>query len=51
MKLEKWFYDTSLDGLPLLLDTIGRCPPEDVGGVPGYAEYLGSHRRPDPSEA
>lgn len=40
IKLEKWFYDTSLDGLPLLLDAIGRCPPEDVGGVPGYAEYL-----------
>jgi hypothetical protein len=40
IKLEKWFDDTSMDGLPLLLDAVGRCPPEDVGGVPGYAEYL-----------
>ena len=37
---KKWFDDTSMDGLPLLLDAAGRCPPEDVGGVPGYAEYL-----------
>ncbi|MGX9445718.1 plasmid pRiA4b ORF-3 family protein (plasmid) [Nitrobacteraceae bacterium UC4446_H13] len=40
IKLEKWFDDTSMEGLPLLLDAAGRCPPEDVGGVPGYAEYL-----------
>ena len=19
---------------------VGRCPPEDIGGAPGYAEYL-----------
>jgi hypothetical protein len=23
-----------------LLDAVGRCPPEDVGGAPGYADYL-----------
>jgi hypothetical protein len=40
IKLEKWFEDTSMEGLPFLLDAAGRCPPEDVGGVPGYAEYL-----------
>ncbi|MGY3591896.1 hypothetical protein ACVIGB_008523 [Bradyrhizobium sp. USDA 4341] len=28
------------EGLPLLLKAAGRCPPEDVGGAPGYAEYL-----------
>jgi hypothetical protein len=39
IKLEKWF-DTTTEGLPLLLDTAGRCPPEDVGGAPGYAGYL-----------
>jgi pRiA4b ORF-3-like protein len=40
IKLEKWFDDTPTEGLPLLLDAIGRVPPEDVGGAPGYAEYL-----------
>ncbi len=25
---------------PVLLDAIGRCPPEDVGGPPGYEELL-----------
>lgn len=25
---------------PRLLDATGRCPPEDVGGVPGYDEFL-----------
>ena len=39
-KLEKWFDNTLTDGLPLLLDAVGRCPPEDVGGAPGYADYL-----------
>jgi hypothetical protein len=25
---------------PLLLQAVGRCPPEDVGGPTGYAEFL-----------
>lgn len=25
---------------PVLLEAKGRCPPEDVGGPPGYAEFL-----------
>jgi len=25
---------------PQLTHTKGRCPPEDVGGVPGYAYFL-----------
>ena len=25
---------------PRLLDASGRCPPEDIGGPPGYAEFL-----------
>ena len=25
---------------PVLIDAIGRCPPEDVGGPRGYAEFL-----------
>ncbi|MCK1665574.1 plasmid pRiA4b ORF-3 family protein [Bradyrhizobium sp. 153] len=40
IKLEKWFDNTTIEGLPLLLEATGRCPPEDVGGAPGYAEYL-----------
>ncbi|MDH2406995.1 plasmid pRiA4b ORF-3 family protein [Bradyrhizobium sp. SSUT18] len=40
IKLEKWFDNTSTDGLPFLLEVAGRCPPEDVDGAPGYAEYL-----------
>ncbi|WP_342723524.1 plasmid pRiA4b ORF-3 family protein [Bradyrhizobium sp. B097] len=40
IKLEKWFDNTPTGGLPLLLDAIGRCPPEDVGGPTGCANYL-----------
>jgi hypothetical protein len=25
---------------PALIEAIGRCPPEDVGGPPGYEEFL-----------
>ena len=25
---------------PRLLEATGRCPPEDIGGPPGYAEFL-----------
>ena len=25
---------------PVLIDAVGRCPPEDVGGSWGYAEFL-----------
>jgi hypothetical protein len=25
---------------PVLLEAAGRCPPEDVGGPPGYEEFL-----------
>ncbi|WFU20593.1 plasmid pRiA4b ORF-3 family protein [Bradyrhizobium sp. CB3481] len=40
IKIEKWFDNATTEGLPLLLDAAGRCPPEDIGGAPGYAEYL-----------
>ncbi|WP_244481893.1 plasmid pRiA4b ORF-3 family protein [Bradyrhizobium pachyrhizi] len=40
IKLEKWFDNTSMDGLPFLLEAAGRCPPDDVGGAHGYADYL-----------
>jgi hypothetical protein len=40
IKLERWFENTDTAGLPLLLDAAGRCPPEDIGGPDGYAEFL-----------
>ncbi|WP_247442394.1 plasmid pRiA4b ORF-3 family protein [Bradyrhizobium sp. CW7] len=46
IKLEKWFENTTTEGLPFLLEAAGRCPPEDVGGAPGYAEYLEAIRDP-----
>ena len=30
-----------------LIDAAGRCPPEDVGGPPGYAEFLDALADPD----
>ena len=32
---------------PRLLDAVGRCPPEDVGGPPGYDEFLAAIADPD----
>jgi hypothetical protein len=32
---------------PRLIDASGRCPPEDVGGPWGYAEYLEAMADPD----
>ncbi len=32
---------------PLCLEGKRACPPEDVGGVPGYAEFLETIRNPD----
>jgi hypothetical protein len=46
IKLEKWVEDTSMEGLPMLLDAKGRCPPEDVGGPPGYENFLAALRDP-----
>jgi hypothetical protein len=40
MRIER--IDDAHPGLsyPILIDAIGRCPPEDVGGPPGYEEFL-----------
>jgi Plasmid pRiA4b ORF-3-like protein len=46
IRLEKWVEDTSMEGLPLLLEAKGRCPPEDVGGPPGYEHFLAAHSDP-----
>jgi Plasmid pRiA4b ORF-3-like protein len=39
----------SLPGIiyPRLIEAAGRCPPEDVGGPWGYAEFLEAIRDPD----
>lgn len=40
IKIEKWVETGGLEGLPFLIDAKGRCPPEDVGGPPGYEDFL-----------
>jgi len=32
---------------PRLIEATGRCPPEDIGGPPGYAEFLEAIADPD----
>ena len=32
---------------PLLIEAVGRCPPEDVGGPPGFEEFLAAMADPD----
>ena len=50
LKLEKWFPDDPMIGLPYLLEAKGRCPPEDVGGAPGYEDYLAAIKSPNHPE-
>lgn len=38
------------DLYPRLTDVEGRCPPEDVGGFPGYERFLGILADPDNPE-
>jgi hypothetical protein len=40
IKVEKVFPDVPGLPQPFLLEATGRCPPEDIGGPPGYAEFL-----------
>ena len=35
---------------PFLVDAVGRCPPEDVGGPWGYREFLDAIADPDHEE-
>lgn len=35
---------------PRLTDAEGRCPPEDVGGFPGYERFLDILANPDDPE-
>lgn len=40
IKVERRFSAELWDEFPRLVDCKGRCPPEDIGGPWGYAEYL-----------
>jgi hypothetical protein len=53
VKTLKYLYDFG-DGwehtiaeYPLLIDAVGRCPPEDVGGPCGYADFLEAINNPE----
>lgn len=50
LKLEKWVENTIMEGLPFLLEAKGRCPPEDVGGAPGYEAFLAALSDPHHAE-
>lgn len=47
IKVEGIFEAASGVAYPLLTEARGACPPEDVGGPPGYAEYLEAMADPD----
>lgn len=47
IKIEKVVPALSNFDYPFFLTGTGRCPPEDVGGVPGYAEYLAALADPN----
>ena len=53
---DSWDHDVLFEGCvqaepgrqyPLCLEGKRACPPEDVGGVPGYAEFLETIQNPD----
>jgi hypothetical protein len=46
IKIEKWIENSGTEGLPFLIDAKGRCPPEDVGGPPGYGAFLAAMADP-----
>lgn len=50
VRLERVFDADPRERYPLLVMAEGRCPPEDVGGPPGYAEFLQTIADPDHEE-
>lgn len=49
IKLENIIEDYRF-GYPTVLEGEGACPPEDVGGIPGYAEFLEAWNNPEHEE-
>jgi Plasmid pRiA4b ORF-3-like protein len=47
IKVEKVFANIPGLDMPFLLEAVGRCPPEDIGGPSGYAEFLAAIRDPN----
>jgi hypothetical protein len=46
IKVERRFSAELWEEFPRLIDAKGRCPPEDVGGPWGYAQYLEAMTNP-----
>ena len=49
IELEKIIDDYEF-GYPTILEGEGACPPEDVGGIPGYEEFLRVWNNPEDPE-
>ena len=45
-KLERVIDVIPGDTYPRLVEAVGRCPPKDVGGWPGYEEFLQAINNP-----
>ncbi len=50
IKVEKTLAPDPEMELPLCVDGAGATPPEDCGGVPGYAEFVQAMADPDHAE-
>ena len=46
IKIERIFDGVPGLEMPFLLEAMGRCPPEDIGGSCGYAEFLAAINDP-----
>ena len=40
LRIEKTIPTDPAATYPRLVDAVGRCPPEDVGGIPGFYGFL-----------
>ena len=47
IKVERRFSAELWDVCPRIIDAKGRCPPEDIGGTWGYAQYLAALSDPN----
>ena len=47
VRIERFTDPDPAASYPVLISASGRCPPEDVGGFPGYEEFLAAIADPD----